>query len=62
MKTFGAEVEVFHVHKELERIDGEVNAFFAARPQAVMIGVGDMPVTDEAGKTVGMVRVVAYRE
>jgi hypothetical protein len=62
VKTFGTEMEIFHVHKELERLDGEVNEFFADRPQAVLVGVSDMPVTDEAGKTVGMVRVVAYRE
>lgn len=62
VKTFGTEVEVFQVHQELERLDGEVNAFFGSRPQAELIGVSDMPVTDDAGKTVGMVRVVAYRE
>jgi hypothetical protein len=62
VKTFGTEMEVFHVHKELERLDGEVNAFFAAKPQAELVGVSDMPVTDDAGKTIGMVRVVAYKE
>jgi hypothetical protein len=62
VKTFGTDMQVFHVHKELERLDAEVNGFFAARPQAALVGVSDMPVTDDKGATIGMVRVVAYRE
>lgn len=62
VKTFGSEMQVFHVHKELERLDAEVNGFLAARPQAALVGVSDMPVTDDRGATIGMVRVVAYRE
>jgi hypothetical protein len=62
VKTFGTEVGIFHVHKELERLDGEVNAFLSSKPQAELVGVSDMPVTDDAGKTIGMMRVVAYRE
>lgn len=62
VKTFGTEMEIFHVRKELDQLDGQVNDFFASRPQAELVGVSDMPVTDDAGKTVGMVRVVAYKE
>lgn len=62
VKTFGTEMQVFRVHEELERLDEKVNAFFAGRPQAELIGASDMPVTDEKGGTIGMVRVVAYRE
>jgi hypothetical protein len=62
VKTFGTDMQVFHVHKELERLDAEVNGFFGARPQAVLVGVSDMAVTDDRGATIGMVRVVAYRE
>jgi len=62
VKTFGTEMQVFQVHKELVRLDDEVNAFFAGRPQARLIGVSDMPVTDDRGSTIGMVRVVAYQE
>ncbi len=62
VKTFGTDMKIFHVHKELERLDQEVNRFFDARPKAVLVGVSDMPVADEKGSTVGMVRVVAYQE
>ncbi|MHB8764637.1 MAG: hypothetical protein ACYDA8_09945 [Deferrisomatales bacterium] len=62
VKTFGTEMEVFQVHKELQNLDERVNGFFAARPKAGLIGVSDMAVTDDKGATIGMVRVVAYEE
>ncbi len=62
VKSFGTDLRVFHVHEELERLDQEVNRFFASRPNARLLGVSDMPVTDDTGATVGLVRVVAYEE
>ena len=62
VKTFGTDMKVFQVHKELERLDGQVNEFFVSRPQAKLVGVSDMPVSDDGGATIGMVRVVAYEE
>ena len=62
VKTFGTDMKVFHVHKELERLDGEVNAFLAGRPKARLVGVSDTPVTDDKGATIGVMRVVAYEE
>lgn len=62
VKTFGTDVQIFHLHKELERLDGEVNQFLASRPQAVLLGASDAPVTDETGKTVGLIRTVSYRD
>ncbi len=62
VKSFGTDLRVFHVHEELERLDREVNRFFESRPNARLVGVSDMPVTDDKGATVGLVRVVAYEE
>ena len=62
VKTFGTDMKVFHVHKELERLDGKVNAFLAGRPKARLVGVSDTPVTDDKGATIGVMRVVAYEE
>ncbi|GAB4265155.1 MAG: hypothetical protein Kow0092_17250 [Deferrisomatales bacterium] len=62
VKTFGTEVQVFHVHKELEALDDQVNTFLASRPEARLLGVSDMPVTDDQGATIGIVRAVAYEE
>lgn len=62
VKTFGTDVKAFHLHNELGKLDEEVNAFLDSMPAAVLIGATDAPVTDEAGKTIGLIRVVAYRE
>ncbi len=62
VKTFGTDMKMFQVHKELVRLDEEVNGFFAQRPKAELVGASDMPVADDKGATIGMVRVVAYRE
>ena len=62
VKTFGTDMKVFQVHKELDRLDREVNDFFASRPKAKLVGASDMPVTDDSGTTIGMVRVIAYEE
>ena len=47
VKTFGTDVQVFHVHEELDRLDSQINAFFSSRPDARLVGVSDMPVTDD---------------
>ncbi len=62
VKTFGTDTQVFHLHKELQRLDEEVNSFLASRVGAELVGVSDMPLTDESGKTIGLVRVVGYKE
>lgn len=62
VKTFGTDMKVFHVREELQALDERVNRFFAERPQARLVGVSDMPVTDDSGATIGMLRVVAYEE
>lgn len=62
VKTFGTDMQVFHAHAELERLDEQVNGFFADHPQARLLGVSDMAVTDDGGATIGMLRVVAYEE
>ena len=62
VKTFGTELEAFQVHRELEKVDGQVNEFFASHPDYRLVGVNDMPLTDDSGATRGLIRVVAYEE
>lgn len=62
VKTFGTEMKMFHAHEEMERLDEQVNSFFADKPRAQLLGVSDMAVTDEKGATIGMVRVAAYKD
>jgi hypothetical protein len=60
VKTFGTELEVFQVHRELEAVDRQVNEFLASHPEYRVVGVSDMPLTDDNGATRGLIRVVAY--
>ncbi len=62
VKTLGTEMQVFQVHKELEDLDRQVNEFLAGKSEAELVSVSDMAVTDDRGATIGMVRVVAYRD
>ncbi len=62
VKTFGTELEAFQVHRELEKVDLQVNEFFALHPDYRLVGVNDMPLTDDNGATRGLIRVVAYEE
>jgi len=62
VKTFGIELEVFQVHRELEELDRQVNEFFADHPGYRLTGASDMPLNDDSGCTRGMIRVVTYEE
>ncbi|HSH70935.1 MAG TPA: hypothetical protein VK997_13510 [Deferrisomatales bacterium] len=62
VKTFGTELQAFQVHRELEKVDLQVNEFFARHPEYRLVGVNDMPLTDDNGATQGLIRVVAYEE
>lgn len=62
VKTFGTDAQVFHLHKELEKLDTDVNAFLSSRPGSELVSASDMALTDESGKTIGLVRVIGYRE
>jgi hypothetical protein len=61
-KTFGTELEIFQAHRELDKIDQQVNEFLAAHPGCRLVGISDMPLTDDSGATRGLIRVVAYEE
>ena len=62
VKTFGAQMRVFHVTQELEELDNSVNEFLAAEPKKKLVSVSDSATTDASGETMGLVRVIAYRE
>ena len=62
VKTFGIEMLPLHAHQELLQLDAQVNEFLAAGSGRSLIGVSDMPVTDDKGETIGIIRCVSYRE
>lgn len=60
VKTFANTLEIFHVRKALEDLDGEVNAFLEQAQVKRVVSVSDTHTTDSSGATIGLLRVVAY--
>lgn len=55
-------LRVFHTAKELEALDEEVNKFLEDPRIEKIISVNDTCTTDVSGATIGIIRVVAYKE
>ncbi len=62
VKSFGMEIRPLKTMQELATLDGMVNRFIADNGIKRVISVSDTPTTDDAGETIGLVRVVAYEE
>jgi hypothetical protein len=62
VKTFMSALKVFHTARELEALDEEVNKFVQEKNVATIISVNDTCTTDENGATIGIIRVIAYKE
>jgi len=60
VKTFSNSLEIFHVRKELEALDQEVNSFLEQIQAQRVVSVSDTHTTDSSGATIGLIRVVAY--
>ena len=59
VKTFTAELKIFHTTNEIKQLDAEVNKFIADNAIKV-ISVGDTTTTGNSGATIGIIRVLAY--
>lgn len=62
VKTFMSSLRVFHTHSELEALDEAVNTFIQQNKIDKIISVNDTCTTDANGATIGIIRVVAYKE
>jgi hypothetical protein len=62
VKTFGMELRPLKAHKELEELDKTVNDFIATNKVEKVVSVSDMATTDDKGETIGIVRVICYKE
>jgi hypothetical protein len=62
VKTFMSALKVFQTVKELEALDEEVNKFVQDHNVDQIISVNDTCTTDVNGGTIGIIRVVAYKE
>ncbi len=47
---------------EADRLETQVERFFAEHPRARLVGTRDWPLTDATGSAAGVLRVVAYEE
>lgn len=62
IKTFMTPIRVFHAVNELAALDDEVNKFVKESNVDKIISVSDTCTTDANGATIGIIRVVAYKE
>jgi predicted GNAT family acetyltransferase len=60
VKTFTTELKIFQTIKELEALDDQVNRFIMDDRVKKVISVSDTATTDNAGATIGLVRVLTY--
>jgi len=62
VKTFMSAIKVFQTVSELESLDEQVNKFVQENNVDKIISVNDACTTDANGATIGIIRVVAYKE
>lgn len=62
VKTFMSALKVFHTVGEIEALDEQVNRFVQKNNVDKIISVNDACTTDANGATIGIIRVVAYKE
>ncbi len=60
VKTFTSQLKIFHVKRELDALDGEVNDFIEKNGIKKVISVSDTSTTGESGEVIGLIRVLAY--
>jgi len=61
VKTFGEPLEPFRARKELDELDARINQFISDNGIKQVISVSDS-TTNEAGSTIGLIRVLVYDE
>jgi hypothetical protein len=60
IKTFTSQLKIFHVKREIDSLDQEVNDFIADNGITRVISVSDTSTTGESGEVIGLIRVLAY--
>ncbi|MEJ2182013.1 MAG: hypothetical protein P8Y66_00645 [Nitrospirota bacterium] len=62
VKSFGMEIRPLKTMKELDGLDENVNRFIAENGITRVVSVSDVATTDDAGETIGLIRVLCYEE
>lgn len=60
VKTFGIEIRPLKTMHELKDLDETVNKFISDNNVKRIISVSDVATTDDAGETIGLIRVLSY--
>lgn len=60
VKTFTSQLKIFHVKRELDSLDQEVNDFITKNGIEKVISVSDTSTAGEGGEVIGLIRVLAY--
>lgn len=62
VKTFTSQLKILSTMKELNDLDEQVNRFIKDNNIQDIVSVSDSCTSDETGATMGIIRVVAYRQ
>ena len=62
VKTFGMEIRPMKTMQELADLDAKVNQFISENKVKKVISVSDSPTTDDKGETIGLIRVLCYKD
>ncbi len=62
VKTFGMEIRPMKTTRELSELDELVNKFIAENNVDKVVSVSDTATTDDKGETIGLIRVLCYKE
>jgi hypothetical protein len=62
IRSFGMEIRPMKTMQEPKTLDDAVNDFIAKSGIKKVISVSDSPTTGDDGRTIGLVRVVAYED
>jgi hypothetical protein len=62
VKTFGIDLQPFKTMKALSTLDEMVNDFLKNNSIKEVVSVSDTLTTDDKGETIGLIRVISYKE
>ena len=62
VRSFTAQLKIFHARHELDELDREVNDFIASQGIKKVISINDASTTGDKGETIGVIRALAYEE
>jgi hypothetical protein len=62
VKTFASPLKIFQARKEIEALDEMVNRFIAENKVSKVFSVSDTCTADDTGATIGLIRVISYKQ